>query len=98
MCIRDSPDTVTLKLTITQGTQRDTLVSACATYTWPRNGQVYNTTGSYNYITTANGCPDTVTLKLTITQGTPRKNLLSARATNTCTRKGQAYNTTNSYN
>ena len=60
------PDTVTLKLTITQGLQRDTTATACGSYTWSRNGQTYTTGGSYNHITTVNGCPDTVTLKLTI--------------------------------
>src|SRR5205085_10823889 len=36
-------DTVTLKLTISNGVHTDTTVRACKRYTWNRNGQTYTT-------------------------------------------------------
>ena len=53
---------------VNNGNRRDTVVTACNSFTWNRNNVTYNSSGNYNYITTnANGCSDTLTLKLTIT-------------------------------
>ena len=53
---------------VNDGNRRDTLVTACNSFTWNRNNVTYTTGGNYNYITVnANGCNDTITLKLTIT-------------------------------
>src|SRR5436190_1129009 len=86
-------DTVTLKLTISNGVHTDTLVSACKQYTWPRNGQVYTAGGSYDYIfDNAQGCKDTLTLKLTITNGVHTDTLVTACKSFTWNRDGQTYN------
>ena len=65
-------DTVTLNLTITNGTHTTVDVTECNSYTWTGgDGNTYTTSGLYDHITTAaNGCTDTLTLNLTITTGT----------------------------
>src|SRR4029078_13015299 len=64
-------DTVTLNLTINNGSHTSVTAAACGSYTWTTShGLTYTSRGSYNYITTgANGCADTVTLNLTINNG-----------------------------
>src|SRR4029078_8242692 len=63
-------DTITLKLTITNGVHTDTLVTACKQFTWSRDGHASHATAHRDAITTnAQGCKDTITLKLTITNG-----------------------------
>src|SRR5436190_1631881 len=63
-------DTVTLQLTINNGAHTFVTQSACLSYTWPVNNQIYTTSGNYDNITTnASGCKDTVTLQLTINNG-----------------------------
>jgi hypothetical protein len=64
-------DTVTLDLTIGNGSHSSVDVNACDSYTWVTgNGNTYTTSGSYDYITTnASGCNDTLTLNLTIGSG-----------------------------
>src|SRR5919199_4189170 len=58
-------DTVTLKLTINQGTHTTETQAACGSYTWSKDGKTYTASGNYDYITHgANGCTETVTLKL----------------------------------
>src|SRR5205085_691470 len=90
-------DTVTLKLTISNGVHTDTLVSACKQYTWPRNGLTYTTSQSVDYIfDNAQGCKDTVTLKLTITNGAYNDTLVSACKQYTWPRNGLTYTTSQS--
>ena len=65
------PNVTTLHLTINQSTTADASATACDTYTWPLNGQVYSTSGNYSYTTTgSNGCPQTTTLHLTVNYST----------------------------
>lgn len=48
--------------------RKDTIVTACSTFTWNRNNITYTTSGNYDYISSnVNGCTDTLRLKLTIT-------------------------------
>src|SRR5438552_2238895 len=88
-------DTITLKLTITNGVQTDTLVTACKQFTWSRDGQTYTATGNHDYIiTNAQGCKDTITLKLTITNGVHTDTLVTACKQFTWSRDGQTYTAT----
>src|SRR5262245_42738716 len=62
--------TVTLNLTINNGSHTSVSAAACGSYLWNLNNQTYTASGAYDYITTgANGCADTVTLNLTINNG-----------------------------
>src|SRR5690606_23676648 len=65
------PDTLTLNLTINNGTNTVVDVTECTSYTWSAgDGNTYTESGEYLHITTgANGCPDTLTLNLTINNG-----------------------------
>src|SRR5438046_283877 len=73
-------DTVTLQLTINNGTHTFSPQTACISYTWTAGtGLTYTTGGNYDYITTnAQGCKDTVTLQLTINNGKLRSASYSA--------------------
>src|SRR5688572_222731 len=72
-------DTVVLKLTINNGVKTDTLVTACNTYTWPRNGQTYTSSQTVEHrFQNAQGCQDTVVLKLTINNGVKTDTLVTA--------------------
>jgi NifU-like protein involved in Fe-S cluster formation len=85
-------DTVTLKLTINNGVHTDTLVTACKSFTWNRNGLNYTTSQNVDYIfTNAQGCQDTVTLKLTINNGVHTDTLVTACKSFTWNRNGQSY-------
>lgn len=58
---------ITLSLTINYSTQSVEEVSACESYTWPLNGQTYNSSGSYTFTTlNAAGCDSVITLNLSI--------------------------------
>src|SRR5947207_8970909 len=57
-----------LLLTITNGVRTDTTVTACNNFTWNRNGQTYNTSGTHDYTFVNGTCTDTVRLLLTITK------------------------------
>src|SRR5437773_4831373 len=57
-------DTVRLKLTINNGARTDTVVTACKSFTWNRDGQTYTASGDHDYtFVNAQGCQDTVRLK-----------------------------------
>jgi NifU-like protein involved in Fe-S cluster formation len=87
-------DTVTLKLTINSGTKRDTLVTACKSFTWNRNGVTYTSSQTVPYrFTNAQGCEDTVTLKLTINSGANTDTTVVACKNFTWNRTGQTYTT-----
>src|SRR5438477_298937 len=64
-------DTLTLNLTIGTGGHTHVPITSCGSYTWTTgDGNTYNTSGSYDYITTnATGCKYTLTLDLTIGSG-----------------------------
>jgi gliding motility-associated-like protein len=81
-----------LKLTINIGLRTDTLVTACRSFTWNRNGQAYTASGDHDYIfTNAQGCPDTVRLKLTINNGLRTDTLVTTCKNFTWVRDGQTY-------
>src|SRR5437762_590438 len=83
---------------ITNQLETDTLVTACRTFTWDRNGQTYNASGTYDYTFTNGACVDTVRLHLTIGNGSH-----TSVDVNTCssyiwiTGDGNTYNTSGSY-
>src|SRR5437773_10753310 len=82
--------------TIGNGAVTDTSATACKTFTWDRNGQTYNTTGTYD-VTIPNGvCIDTVRLHLTINNPAETDTLVTACKTFTWDRNGQTYNTSRS--
>jgi hypothetical protein len=59
--------TETLVLTINQSSTSSETVTACNSYTWAANNQVYTASGTYTATTTnASGCPNVATLILTI--------------------------------
>src|SRR5436190_1851375 len=85
-------DTVTLKLTINSGVHTDTLVTACKTFTWNRDGVTYTSSGNHDFFfTNAQGCQDTVTLKLAINSGVHTDTLVTACKTFTWNRDGVTY-------
>ncbi|MBL7765535.1 MAG: fibronectin type III domain-containing protein [Chitinophagaceae bacterium] len=57
-----------LNLTLNYGSLTTQSVTTCGSYFWSLDGQTYNTTGNYTYVTTnLNGCQDTTVLQLVIT-------------------------------
>src|SRR5207249_1872313 len=85
-------DTVTLQLTINNGTRTDTVVTACKSFTWNRDGQTYTASGDHDYtFVNSQGCQDTVRLKLTINNGTRTDTVVTACKSFTWNRDGQTY-------
>ena len=64
----------TTSIIITPNTTNTTVASACGTYTWSVNGQIYNASGSYVHV---DGC-NTEVLDLTITTVTGSAEMASA--------------------
>lgn len=57
----------TLDLTIGTSTSSTQTQASCGSYTWPVNGNVYTSSGSYSHtIPNANGCDSIITLNLTV--------------------------------
>src|SRR5437762_9299522 len=82
----------TLNLTVSSGLVIDTSATACKTFTWDRNGQTYNVTGTYD-VTIPNGvCTDTVRLHLTINTPAETDKLTTACKTSTWHLDRQTYN------
>ena len=70
--------TETLNLTINNSTSNITTLTECDSYTWPVNGVIYTTSGSYTDVSTnAAGCTHTETLDLTITSSTSNTTTLT---------------------
>src|SRR4029453_13024227 len=86
--------TVTLRLTINNGINTDTLVTACKQFALDRPGGNYTASqeGVYPF-TNANGCEDTVTLRLTINNGINTDTLVTACKQFTWDRTGVTYTT-----
>src|SRR5437762_1287662 len=85
-------DTVTLQLTINNGARTDTVVTACKSFTWNRDGQTYTASGDHDYtFVNAQGCQDTVRLKLTINNGARTDTVVTACKSFTWNRDGQTY-------
>jgi len=58
---------ITLDLTINTDVSSTQIISACTAYTWPADGNTYNTTGTYTaLLTSAAGCDSLITLNLTM--------------------------------
>jgi hypothetical protein len=58
---------ITLNLTIAQSNTGSEIITACNSFTWPADGNTYNSTGMYTAtLTNAAGCDSTATLDLTI--------------------------------
>ncbi|MBL7765000.1 MAG: fibronectin type III domain-containing protein [Chitinophagaceae bacterium] len=96
------PDTVTLNLTVNQGTNTDTTVTACNQFTWYHNGVTYTNSGTFTHIHPqglpgGNGCPDTVVLNLTIIPSTTNTTVASACDTYTWSYNGGVYTASGSY-
>jgi hypothetical protein len=88
----------TLKLTINQGSYSSTTVTNCYSYTWPRNGQIYNASGNYIYTYfNSLGCPSADTLKLTIAQATYTSASLTTCGSYTWPVNGQTYTISGTY-
>ncbi len=88
----------TLKLIITQGTFTSNEITACDSYIWNVNGQVYTTSGTYLYSYNNNlGCPSVDTLNLTINQGTFTLTPITTCESYTWNANGVTYTETGTY-
>ncbi|MBL7766273.1 MAG: fibronectin type III domain-containing protein [Chitinophagaceae bacterium] len=85
-----------LDLTITPSTSNTTTTTACDTYTWAADGQVYTASGSYTYVNPLTPC-HTEILNLTITPSTSNTTTASACDTYTWAVDGQTYTASGSY-
>src|SRR4030095_5097975 len=91
-------DTLTLNLTINNGSHTTVDVTECGSYTWAANNQVYTASGSYDHIaTSANGCADTLTLNLTINNGSHTSVDVTECSSYTWAANSQVYTTSGSY-
>src|SRR5438093_11822934 len=91
-------DTVTLQLTINNGARTDTVVTACKSFTWNRDGQTYTASGDHDYtFVNALGCQDTVRLKLTINNGARTDTTVTACECFMWNRNGQTYTTSGAH-
>src|SRR5437867_8192125 len=91
-------DTSRLKLTINNGARTDTVVTACKSFTWNRDGQTYTASGDHNYtFVNAQGCQDTVRLKLTISNGARKDTTATACGSFVWDRNGQTYTTSGTH-
>src|SRR5437773_2038181 len=91
-------DTVRLKLTINNGARTDTVVTACKSFTWNRDGQTYTASGDHDYtFVNAQGCQDTVRLKLTISNGARKDTTATACGSFVWDRNGQTYTTSSTH-
>lgn len=92
--------TQTLNLVISYPVNTNTYITACDSYTWPANGQMYITSGTYtNIVGNPGGCVNTDTLHLTINQSTPTTTLAVAQCEGSFTwpTNGQTYTTSGLY-
>ena len=71
-------DTSILNLTINNSNTSTAVESACDSYLWSANGQNYNQSGVYNWVTTnSSGCDSTAVLDLTINNSSSYTNTVS---------------------
>ena len=82
-----------MNVTISPRTSNTTTASACSSYTWSVNSQVYTQSGSY---TSVNGCHSEI-LNLTITPSTPNTTTASACGNYTWSVNSQVYTQSGSY-
>jgi hypothetical protein len=86
---------VTVDVTVISSTISTSNVTECIIYSW--NGQTYNSSGVYNFVTTnAGGCDSTATLNLTINQ--PTASTSNVTECITYSWNGQTYTSSGVYN
>ena len=89
---------VTLNLTITNSNTGSETITECDSYTWPADGNTYNSTGTYTAtLTNAAGCDSVVTLNLTITNSNTGSETLTECDSFTWPADGNTYNSTGTY-
>ena len=87
-----------LNLTINTPTFNTTTLAQCSSYTWPINGNTYNSSGIYTDVSVnAGGCTHTETLNLTIDNNTSDTSTVVACDSYFWTVDGNTYNTSGTY-
>ena len=85
-------DTNFLNLTINNSTYNTVSETSCDSYTWPVNGQLYSSSGTYNELSINSlGCQHTETLQLTINLSTTNTTFLNECDSYTWPINGQTY-------
>ena len=89
---------VTLNLTINNSNTDSETITSCDSYTWPANGNTYNSTGAYTAtLTNAAGCDSVVTLNLTINNSNTGSETITSCDSYTWPADGSTYNSTGAY-
>ncbi|MCC5916318.1 MAG: T9SS type A sorting domain-containing protein [Cryomorphaceae bacterium] len=98
MDINGCDSVVTLHLTIfTPGSDNQT-ITACASYLWPVNNQVYTSSGTYSdTLMDANGCDSVITLNLTINPPSVGSQIETACGSFTWSANNQTYTASGTY-
>ena len=88
-----------LDLTINSATTNTTTINTCDSYTWPADGNTYNSSGVYSVVSTNSaGCADTSILNLTINNSNTSTAVESACDSYLWSANGQNYNQSGVYN
>jgi hypothetical protein len=89
---------VTLNLTINNSNTGSETITSCDSYTWPANGNTYNSTGTYTTtLTNVAGCDSVVTLNLTINNSNTGSETITSCDNYTWPANGNTYNSTGTY-
>ncbi len=89
---------ITLNLTINQPSTGSETQTACDSYTWPANGTMYTSSGTYTAtLTNAAGCDSIVTLNLTINQSSTGSETQTACDSYTWPANGTTYTMSGTY-
>jgi|GEM_PF-414912 len=90
--------TVTLNLTINEGTSGSESITACDSFTWEANGETYAESGAYSTtLTNAAGCDSTATLNLTINNSNSGSESVAACDSFTWSANGETFTESGSY-
>jgi len=96
--INGCDSTLTLNLTINPIYSINETVTACASYTWPANGNTYTSSGNYTAaLTSINGCDSTISLNLTINTPNSSSETISACGSYSWPASGVGYYTSGTY-
>jgi trimeric autotransporter adhesin len=91
-------DNFNLTLTINTSNNSSTTTSACDSFMWPSNGNLYTSSGTYQNITTGGtGCADTASLVLTINNSSSSTDSVTACNSYTWPLNGTTYYTAGTY-